>query len=72
MTLTTEQERAIQEGRAVVVTVGGRPCVVVRKDICDRGEEMDYGPWTDDEMNLLAAEAANLLAGDEFDEQDDS
>ncbi|HLW67685.1 MAG TPA: hypothetical protein VKS79_20380 [Gemmataceae bacterium] len=72
MTLTAEQERAIQEGHAVVVTVGGQPCVVVRKDIYDRAEKMDYGPWTDDEMNLLAAETADLLAGDEYDEQDDS
>lgn len=56
----------------MVVTVGGQPCVVVRKDIYDRAEKMDYGPWTDDEMNLLAAETADLLAGDEYDEQDDS
>jgi hypothetical protein len=31
-----------------------------------------YGPWTNEEMDLLAAEAADLLAGDGFDEPDDS
>jgi hypothetical protein len=30
--------------------------------------ERDYSPWTAEEMNLLAAETADLLAGDGFDE----
>ena len=72
MTLTAEQEWAIQNGQPVAVTVGNAACVVLRKDIYERGEELDYGPWTRDEMNLLAAETADLLAGDGFDEPDDS
>ena len=71
MTLTIEQERAIQQGQAVNVTVAGAPCVVLRKDIYDRGEALDYSPWSAAEMDLLAAEAAELLAGDGFDEPED-
>ena len=72
MTLTAEQERAIQDGQAVAVTVGNAACVVLRKDIYQRGEVVDYSPWTNDEMDLLAAETADLLAGDGLDEPDDS
>jgi hypothetical protein len=72
MNLTAEQERAVRNGQAVAVTVGGAPCVLLRKDVFERGEELDYGPWANEEMDLLAAEAADLLAGDGFDEPDDS
>jgi hypothetical protein len=71
LTLTVEQERAIQQGQAAAVTVAGAACVVLRKDIFDRGETLDYGPWTAEEMDLLAAETADLLAADGFDEPDD-
>jgi hypothetical protein len=72
MNLTAEQERAIQNGQAVAVTVGNAACLVLRKDIYERGEEVDFSPWTKDEMDLLAAETADLLAGDGLDEPDDS
>jgi hypothetical protein len=72
MDLTAEQERAIHEGQAVAVTVGSAECVVLRKDVYERGEQVDYGPWTGEEMDWLASETADLLAGDGFDEPDDS
>ncbi len=72
MKLTTEQERAIQHGQMVAVTVAGAACVVLRKDVYERGEALDYSSWTMEEMDLLAAETADLLAGDGFDEPDDS
>ena len=72
MKLTAEQERAIQNGQVVAVTVGSAACVVLRKDIYERGEVVDYSPWTKDDMDLLAAETADLLAGDGLDEPDDS
>lgn len=71
LTLTVEQERAIQQGQAVAVTVAGAPCIVLRRDVYERGETLDYRPWTAEEMNMLAAETAELLAGDGFDEPDD-
>jgi hypothetical protein len=72
MELTAEQERAIQDGQAVAVTVGSAECVVLRKDIYERGEQLDYSPWTKEEMDWVASETADLLAGDGFDEPDDS
>lgn len=61
MKLSAEQERAIQLGQAIDVTVGGARCVLLRKDVFERGEEIDYSPWTKEEMDLLAAETADLL-----------
>jgi hypothetical protein len=72
MNLTAEQERAIQNGQAVTVTVGGAACVLLRKDVYERREDADYRPWTKEEMDLLASETADLLAGDGLDEPDAS
>ncbi len=72
MNLTAEQEQALHSGQAVQVTVAGTACVLLRKDVYDRGEVLDYSPWTPEEMDLLAAETADLLAGDGLDEPDDS
>jgi hypothetical protein len=68
MNLTVEQEWAVRNGQAVVVAVGGTACVLLRQDVFERGEELDYGPWTNEEMDLLAGETADLLAGDGLDE----
>ncbi len=72
MELTAEQERAIQNGQAVAVNVGSAECVVLRKDVYERGEPVDPSPWTDEEMDFVAAETADLLAGDGLEEPDDS
>jgi hypothetical protein len=72
MKLTAEQKRAIQSGQAVQVSVGGASCILLRKDVYERGEELDFSPWTPEEMDLLAAETADLLAGDGLDEPDES
>ncbi len=72
MNLTAEEERAVKHGQAVNVMVSDIACVLLRKDVYDRDQELDYSPWTDEEMGLLAAETANLLAGDGLDEWDES
>jgi hypothetical protein len=72
MNLTPEQEQAIHSGQAVAVTVAGAACVVLRKDVYDHRDALDYGPCTKEEMDLLASETADLLAGDGFDEPDES
>jgi len=68
MRLTAEQERAIHSGKTVQVSVGGAECILLRKDVFERGEALDFSPWTVEEIDLLAAEAADLVAGDRFDE----
>jgi hypothetical protein len=72
MDLTADQERAIQNGQAVAVTVGSAECVLLRKDVYERVEPVNYSPWTKEEMDWAASETADLLAGDGFDEPDDS
>ena len=72
MILTAEQELAIKNGQVVTLTAGGAACVLLRKDVYERGEELDYSPWTKEETDLLAAETADLLAGDGLDEPDNS
>lgn len=72
MEITSEQEQALHKGQAIQVSVGGMPCVLLRKDVYEQGQSIDFSPWTPEEMDLLAAETADLLAGDGFDEPDDS
>jgi len=45
--------------------------VVLREDIDERGEA-GFSPWSKEEIDLLAGEAAELVAGDGFDEPDNS
>jgi hypothetical protein len=68
MKLTAEQQQAIHKGQAVQVSVGGAECVLLWKDVFERGEALDFSPWTAEEIDLLAAEAADVLAGDGLDE----
>jgi hypothetical protein len=70
--LTTEQEQALHSGQPVQVTVGGAACILLRKDVYERGDALDFSPWTPEEMDLLAAETADLLAGDGMDEPAES
>jgi hypothetical protein len=56
MNLTAEQQHALQSGQAVQVDIGGTACILLRKEVYDRGDPLDFGPWTPAEMDLLAAD----------------
>jgi hypothetical protein len=71
MDLSAEQVRAVQSGQVVPVDVAGSQCVVLRKDVYDR-ETLDYDPWTTQEIDLLAAETVDVMAGDGLDEPDNT
>jgi hypothetical protein len=71
MRLTAEQQQALQNGQAIQVNVGRTTCILLRKDVYERGEAVDFSPWTKEEMDLLAAETADLLAGDGLEEPDE-
>lgn len=60
MNLTLEQQQAVENGEPVTVTVAGTECVLVRRDVYLRLEP-DTGPWTIEEMNLLADEAEEMI-----------
>ena len=63
MNLNKEQQRAVENGEPVSVTVAGTECVLVRRDVYLRLDpDFDTGPWTIDEMNLLADEAEEMIS----------
>jgi hypothetical protein len=63
MNLNLEQQKAVENGEPVAVNVAGTECVLVRRDIYLRLDpEYDTGPWTVEEMNLLADEAEELIS----------
>jgi hypothetical protein len=63
MQLTNEQLEAIRSGESVRLSEGGTELVVLRADVFERlkGLMYDDSPWTDEEMDLLAAEDADSL-----------
>jgi hypothetical protein len=73
--LTDEQRQAVINGEALrlpVPAVGG-DVVLLRAEELDRLTEYDAGPWTDEEMDLLAAEDADSLGWEGMDVyQDDA
>ena len=63
MNLTMEQQKALEKGEPVTMNVGGTESVLVRRDIYLRLDpDYDTGPWTVEEMNLLADEAAEMIS----------
>ena len=65
MILNIEQQKAVANGEPVALNVAGTECVLVRNDIYLRMDPYDTGPWTIDEMNLLADEAEEMISRSE-------
>ena len=63
MQLTQEQWQALHEGQSVHFHEEGTDFVVVRADVFERLRQIIYDdtPWTDEEMDILAAEDADAL-----------
>ena len=63
MTLNLEQQKAVENGEPVELNVDGTECVLVRRDVYLRLDpEFDTGPWSVEEMNLLADEAEEMIS----------
>ena len=63
MILNREQQKAVENGAPVALNVAGTECVLVRRDIYLRLDpDYDAGPWTTEEMNLLADEAEEIIS----------
>ncbi len=63
MTLNPEQQKAVDSGAPVAMNAGGTACVLIRRDIYLRLDpDYDAGPWTMEEMNLLADEAEAMIS----------
>jgi len=63
MELTDKQFEAVRSGECVRLTEEGTDLVILRADVFDRlrNNIYDDNPWTDEEMDLLAAEDADSL-----------
>jgi hypothetical protein len=67
MNLTAAQQKAIEQGEPVTVTVGRTECVILRRDVYERDSQLASDDWTAEEMNLLADEAETLISEGEVD-----
>ena len=66
MILNIDQQKAVENGEPVALNVSGTECVLVRKDIYLRMDSScETGPWTVEEMNLLADEAEEMISRNE-------
>ncbi len=63
MGINSEQLDALRRGEWVELKENGMNLVVLRADVFDRLRETTYdaSPWTDEELDLLAAEDADAL-----------
>ena len=63
MELTKEQLEAVRSGEPVRLNEEGTELVVVRADLFERlqGSRYDDSPWSDEELDLLAAEDTEAL-----------
>jgi hypothetical protein len=63
MILNRQQQEAVENGEPVALNLSGTECVLVRRDIYLRLDpDYDTGPWTTEEMNLLADEAEEMIS----------
>jgi hypothetical protein len=69
MNLTLQQQQSLDQGEAVPLTVAGQPCVLLSQEAYDRVRALQYddSPWSDEEMDLLAAEDADLVGWEGMD-----
>jgi hypothetical protein len=63
MELTKEQLEVVRSGEPVRLNEEGTELVIVRADLFERlqGLRYDDSPWSDEEMDFLAAEDADAL-----------
>lgn len=63
MPFTQEQWEAIRRGQSVRLNEGDTDLIVLRADVFERlrGLLYDDSPWSNEEMDLLAAEDAEML-----------
>lgn len=63
MVLNRQQLMAVANGEPVALNVAGTECVLVRRDIYLRLDpDYETGPWTVEEMDLLADEADEMIS----------
>ena len=67
MILNLQQQKAVENGEPVAMNVAGTDCILVRRDIFLRMDpDLEIGPGTVEEMNLLADEAEEIISRKEI------
>ena len=63
MQFSQEQWEAVRRGQSVHLKEAGTELVILRADVFERLRELVYddSPWSEEEMDLLAAEDADAL-----------
>ena len=67
MDLTSDQTQAINDGHVVPVAINQTECVIVRKDVFDKVQQLIYddGDLTRDEMQAILARVGKEAGWDE-------
>lgn len=60
--LTTEQLQAAEKGEAVGIEADGKAFVLLSRAAYE--DDLDFSPWSNEEMDLLADEAMQFVSGD--------
>ena len=68
--LTSEQLIAAEQGEAVKIEADGKAFILLSQAVYE--DELDFSPWTRQEMDQLADETMQLVSGDGLDEADPS
>jgi hypothetical protein len=73
MNLSSEQLEAVRNGRSVRLSEGGTDFIVLRADVFEHLRRLLYddSAWSDEEMDLLAQEDADMLGWDGMDAYQD-
>jgi PHD/YefM family antitoxin component YafN of YafNO toxin-antitoxin module len=66
--LTTEQLQAAQQGEAVAIEADGKAFVLLSRAAYE--DDLDFSPWSQEEVELLADEAMHLVSDDDLNEDD--
>lgn len=67
--LTSEQLTAAEHGEAVRIEAGGRSFVLLSRAAYE--DELDFSPWSEQEMNMLAEETTQYLSQNECHEAEE-
>ena len=68
MELTTQQLQVAESGEAVTIEADGKSLVLLSR--AEYEDDLDFSPWSRQEMDSLADEAMQFVSGDELDEED--
>lgn len=67
--LTSEQLKAAEQGEPVKIEADGKAFVLLSQAAYE--DDLDFSPWTQQEIDLLADESAQLVSDDGLDEADE-